>query len=175
MERQRMVTVTEERPILRSTVQGLIEAFQDAFQGPTKVEKLVYERGKPTFTVERIVPEAALGGDDMAQFLTPFQMIRQHAELEIQEPQGSMLEAISRAVQAITTRGAKLTMFVCETREMTRVCLGRDLRVEDIWQVPLLEDPDAHEAGIFVIGSKSGPLLRDIEVAILCRAPEGVL
>jgi len=157
-------------------VPGLFEAFRDAFQDPIKVEKLVYERGKPSFTVERLVPEATLrASEDQAQFITPFQMIRQHAELEIQEPQDSVLEAISRAVQTITTHGAKLTMFVCETKEMARASLGRDLRIEDIWQVPLHEDPDSHEAGIFVVGSKSGPLIRDIEFAILCRVPEGVL
>jgi hypothetical protein len=171
--------VTEERPISRSTVPGLIEAFQDAFRHPYKVELLVYRRGEPTFTVERLVPESAQPGkegaeDGMEQFLTPFQMIRQHAELEIQEPYGLLLEAISRAIQSLTTRGFKLTMFVCSDKALVRK-MGRDLRIEDIWQVPLHEDPDAQDGGVFVVGSKTGSNIRDIETAVMCRMEGGVL
>ncbi len=176
MQHQRMVPTTEERTIPRSTVPGLLEAFGDAFRSPFKVEKLVYERGKGAFTVERLVPEADVEGsreDVDAAFLTPFQMIRQHAELEIQEPVEDPLEALSRAIQSLTTRGIKLTMFVCDTRSAVRAWLGRDLRVEDIWQVPIHEDPDVHDAGVFVVGSRSGPHLKDIEAAILCRFKDG--
>jgi hypothetical protein len=178
MERQRLIPVTEERAIQRSTVPGLLEAFRDAFQHPYKVEMLLYRRGESTFTVERLVPESAQpgkeGGDDgMEQFLTPFQMIRQHAELEIQEPYDVLLEALGRAVQSLTTRGFKLTMFVCLDKALVRG-MGRDLRIEDIWQVPLHEDPDATENGVFVVGSKSGPNIRDIETAVMCRI-EGVV
>ena len=176
MQRQALVPTTEERAIPRNNVGALIEAFRDSFAGPHKVERLVYVRGKPTFTVERLVPADSLpeAEADGSDFLTPFQMIRQHADLEIQEPIGAPLEAIGRAVQSLTSRGLKLTMFVCESKDIVRSWLGRDLRIEDIWQVPLHEDPDAHEAGVFVVGSKEGALIRDIEAAILCRVDPGV-
>jgi len=176
MQRQALVPTTEERAIPRNNVGVLFEAFREAFLGPHKVERLVYVRGRPTFTVERLVPADTLaeGGEGLPDFLTPFQMIRQHADLEIQEPIGAPLEAISRAVQSLTSRGLKLTMFVCESKDVVRAWLGRDLRIEDIWQVPLHEDPDAHESGVFVVGSKEGVLIRDIEAAILCRLDPGV-
>lgn len=165
-----MVPVSEERPIPRSTVPGLLEAFRDAFASPLRVERLVYERGRPTFVVERLVPEDQVDAEETeTEYLTAYQMVRQHGEIEVQEPIDDPLEAIARAVQSLTTRGFKLTMFVCESRDMVRAWLRRDLRVEDIWQVPLVEDPDAHDAGVFVVGSKSGSLIRDVEAAVLCR------
>lgn len=156
--------------IPKSTVQGLLEAFRDAFGAPFKVERLVYERGRSTFTVERLVPEDSLSVADVGnEFLTAYQMVRQHSDLEIQEPAEEPLEAIGRAVQSLSARGFKLTMLICESRELVREWVRRDLRLEDIWQVPLVEDPDMHDNGVFVVGSKSGALIRDIEVAVFCR------
>jgi hypothetical protein len=167
-----MVLVSEEREIPRTTVPGLLEAFQGAFSSPFKVERLVYERGRGAFTVERLLPEDAVAAEDdrgEGDYLTAYQVIRQHAELDVQEPIAEPLEAIARAVQSLTARGFDLTMFVCESRELVRDWLKRDLRPEDIWQVPLVEDADATGSGVFVVGSKSGTLVRDIEAAILCR------
>lgn len=162
--------MTEERAIPKSTVPALLEAFRESFAAPFKVERLVYERGRPSFTVERLVPEDSLGPEDVgAEFLTPYQMVRQHSDLEVQEPVDDPLEAVGRAVQQLSTRGYRLTMFVCESRDVVRAWMRRDLRVEDIWQVPLVEDPDAHDRGLFVIGSKTGTLIKDIEAAVLCR------
>lgn len=167
-----MVLVSEERAIPRTTVPGLLEAFQDAFSSPFKVERLVYERGRTAFAVERLVPEDAVAdGDEHGEgtYLTAYQMIRQHADLDVQEPVAEPLEAVARAVQTLTGRGYDLTMFVCERRELVREWMRRDLRLEDIWQVPLVEDADATDSGVFVVGSKSGTLIRDIEAAVLCR------
>ncbi len=166
-----MVLVTESRQIARATVPGLLEAFQDAFRHPYKVELLLYKRGEPTFTVERLVPEASIpkeDGDPTVAFLTPFQMIRQHAELEIQEESSvSLLERISHAVQSLTVRGFKFTMLVCGDKMQLRRATPL-LRVEDVWQVQLYEDPEAPVDKVFVIGSKSGAQLQDIETAVLC-------
>lgn len=162
--------MTEERAIPKSTVPSLLEAFRAAFDSPFKVERIAYERGKSTFTVERLVPEDSVTPEDLgSEFLTAYQMIRQHSDLEIQEAVDDPLEAVARAVQTLTARGYKLTMFVCEDRNQLRDWIRRDLRVEDIWQVPLIEDPDAHDAGIFVAGSKAGALVREIEAAVFCR------
>lgn len=162
--------MTEERRIPKSTVPVLLETFREAFGSPFKVERLVYERGRPAFTVERLVPEDSLTTQDVgSEFLTAYQMVRQHSDLEIQEPVEDGLEAVARAVQSLTARGFKLTMFVCESREVVREWMRRDLRLEDIWQVPLVEDPEARDSGVFVVGSKSGTLIREIEAAVFCR------
>ncbi len=169
LQRKRMVPVTEERAITRNTVPGLLEAFRDAFDAPFKVERIVYERGRTSFSVERLVPEDSLETpEERGEMATAFQMIRQHADLDVQEAGADPLESVARAVQALTSRGHKLIMFVCENRDLVRQWLKRDLRLEDIWQVPLYEDPDAQASGVFVVGSKTGTLLRDIEAAIMC-------
>jgi len=175
MERDQMVNVTEERTIQRSTVAGLLEAFAAAFSSPYKVERLLYERGSTVFTVDRRVPAGKTGDrtadDGIVALLTPFQMIRQHADLEDAESDGaeSAIETVARAVQSLTSRGHKLTMFVCPNRTMVREWLEKGIRVEDVWQVPLLEDADIRGSHFFVVGSKAGPSLRDVEAAVCCQ------
>ena len=129
-----------------------------------------YVRGDGSLVIERLVPEdrmAEEGEED--QFLSAYQMIKQHADLEVQEPVDAPLEAVARAVQSLTSRKYRLVMFVVENRDVIRSWLGKDFRIEDIWQVPLVEDPDAHEPGFFVCGSRTGTLVRDIETAVFCR------
>lgn len=165
-----MVAVSEEHPIDGAKVSHLVEAVRSAFDSPMRVERMVYERARPTLTIERLVPEDALGKDAAPAFLTPYQMVRQHADIEVLEPgDWSPVEAVARAVQSLTSRGYRLTMFVVENREVVREWFGRDLRVEDIWQVPLREDPETREDGLFVVGSKVGALIHEIEAAVLCR------
>lgn len=130
---------------------------------------MVYVRGEEHLQVERMVPEDRMPEGDDDQFLTAYQMVKQHADLEVQEPVDAPLEAVARAVQSLTSRKYHLTMFVVENREAIRAWLGRDLRIEDIWQVPLVEDPDAHERGLFVCGARTGTMVRDIEAAVFCR------
>lgn len=166
----RRTLVSEKVEIPRATVQGLIEAFRSAFRGP-KVERLVYERGLPYFTVERYdTTWNASQVTETDDFLSAYHMIKQHAELEILDPVGDALESVARAVQSLTSRNFKLIMFVAEGRGAVREWVGKDLRIEDIWQVPLVEDAEAYEHGLFVCGSRTGTMIRDIEAAVFCRS-----
>jgi hypothetical protein len=167
MQSRQRVLVTEVIPIPRPTVQGLLEVFRDAFRGPFKVERLRYSRGDAGVVVERLMPVEE--GDPSSEFLTAYQMVKQHADLEIQEPADSPLESIAKAIQSLTSRRLKFTMFVAESRHAVRAWTGRDLRIEDIWQIPVVEDPEAHDRGIFVCGSSSGTMVQDIEAAVFCR------
>lgn len=172
-QRTRMVMVTEERPLPRSTVPAFLDAVREAFAGPFKIERLVYERGRPGFTVERSVPEASLGAvEPSSAYLTAYQMVRQHADLDVQELGVNTLESLARAVQSLAHRGFRLTMFVCESKDAVRSWMPGDLRLEDVWGVPVLEDPEARERGVFVVGSRVGPTIREIEGAVLCRLGE---
>ena len=168
VQRKRRVLVTEAIPIPRPTIQALLEVLRDAFRGPFKVEKLRYIRGDETVIVERLIPEDREEQPDDG-FLTAYQMVKQHADLEVQEPTDAPLEAVAKAIQSLTSRRLKLTMFVVENRDLVREWIGRDFRIEDIWQVPLVEDPDAHDQGLFVCGSRTGDMVQDIEAAVFCR------
>jgi hypothetical protein len=167
--RKKKVIQSEEIPIPRTTVQGLLESVRTAFGGDHKVTRLTYSQGKSALTVERLVPEDQVAQPEDGDFLTPYQMIRQHADLTVQEPVDDGLLALSKAVQQLTLEGYRLTMFVCPDRELVRRWIGNGLRIDHVWQVPLYEDPDAQEFGIFVVGSSRGSLVRDIEAAVFCR------
>ena len=169
VQRRRRILVSEVIPILRPTVQGLLETFQDVFRGPFKVERLRYVRGEEGVVVERLVPEDRDGVPENESFVTAYQMVKQHADLEVQEPVDTPIEAVAKAVQSLTSRRLKLTMFIAESRGVVREWTGNDLRIEDIWQVPLIEDPDAHDLGLFVCGSRTGDMVQDIEAAVFCR------
>lgn len=160
--------MTQECEIPVKTVPGLIDAFRSAFDNPAKVERLIYERGRTSFTVERLVPGTPEVITEESGLMTPYQMVRQHGEIDIQDAGADPLHDVARAVQSLTTRGFALTMFVCENKMVVREWLGRDLRLSDIWNVPLAEDPDVEDRGLFCIGSKTGPLVRDAEIAVLC-------
>lgn len=165
----RKVLTTEKVPIPRTTVEGLLEAVRDAFSlRGSRVERLRYERGRQELEVERWVASDREPPKD-SEFLTPYSMIVQHAQVDIQEPGLEPLVSMARAVQQLTSERYKLSMIVCESKEVVRRWLGRDLRPEDIWQVPLLEDPDMHENGVFVVGSSRGLFIQDIEAAVFCR------
>jgi hypothetical protein len=166
---KRRVLVTEVVHIPRPTVQGLIEAFRDVFRSPFRVERMRYTRGDEGLVVERLIPEDQVASRADSAFLSAYQMVKQHADMEVQEPVAAPVEAIARAVQSLSSRNIKLTMFVVESREAARAWVGKDLRIEDIWQVPLVEDPDALERGLFVCGSRSGNMVQDIESAVFCR------
>jgi len=172
LPRRRRVLVTETREISPTTVRGLLETIQGVVR-EQRVEKLLYVRGEP-LVVERYVPTPDV--QDMADddaFLTAFQAVRQHADLEIQPLHADPLSALARAVQSLTSRRYKLTMFICSSRDAVRSWLGNDLRIEDIWQVPLVEDFEATGGGVFVCGSASGSsMIRDIEAAVFCRMEE---
>lgn len=167
MERRRQVLVSEEVPIPRETVEGLLEATELALRAQFKVQRLLYTRGQKSLVVERRVPEDLLKKPN--DFLTPYQMITQHADVSINDANLEPLHMLAQAVQSLTTEGYKLSMFVCENREVLRRWLGNDLRPEHIWQVPLLEDPDMHDNGLFVVGSTRGSLIQHIEAAVFCR------
>lgn len=114
------------------------------------------------------MPQPEVGADP-DQFLTAFQMVRQHAEIEEVEASGDLLRDVAQAVQRLTTQGVKLSMFVCEAKHFVReASTDKHLRIEDVWQVPLHEDPEARGVGLLVVGSQSGPYICDIEVAVKC-------
>lgn len=175
LQPKKLVLQSERHEIPRSTVDGLLEAFRAAFRGTARVERLYYERGKPSFVVERLVLEDAIETAQASDeaFLTPFEMIRQHSALETPDPEPDALVAVAKAVRTLSERHMDLTMFVCYSRQevYSWFCRGRQdlFRPEDIWQVPLVEDPDAAETGLFVVGSSQGPLVGNIEMAVLCR------
>lgn len=159
---QRITLPAEER-----TITGLLKAFERELRRPKKVEALFYRRGEGSFTVERPVSaeEAAV-----ESLLSPWQQARQQCDIEILYPRegDTPLLQVALAVQTLSARGARATMFVARNKESLRGWWGQDLRPADIWQLPLYADSEMNNDGLLVLGSAQGAGIADVEYAILC-------
>ena len=166
-QRKKQVLTEETIELPRRTIAGLLEAIKQAFAIKTpRVHRFRWTRGAEHLIVERFRPESE---DTQDEFLSPYQMIRQYAQLEIMERKDEPLEMVAEAVQQLTIDGFKVTMLVCPSKEALRRAFHKSLRIDQVWQVPLYEDPDIDHEGVFVVGSTRGDMLRDIEAAVFCK------
>lgn len=165
LKETRKVRVTETLEIQRPTVTGLMETFQQAFKGRNKPVRVLYSKGEDLL-VERTVtvPE-----EEESSLLTPYQMVRQHADLEIQEVMPLSLVACCTAVQELRKSGSPLTFIVVSDKEELQAWLPKGIDLADLFGVELFVDSDAPESCIFMCGSVISPMIRDIEKAICCR------
>lgn len=170
--RTKKVLRSESYPLEKTTVAGLLDAIRAAFADRSgKIERLTYARGTPSLTVERLVPPAE-GSVESSEFVTPFQMVRQHADIGIHESTGDPLADLAGAVQQLATDGYRLSMFVCTDKDRLTQWLGHRLRAGQVWQVPVFEDPELDLDGVFAVGSTRGRFLKDVEAAVFCKMGE---
>jgi len=165
LQERRRVRITEVIPISRPTVTGLIETFRTAFTGKDKPVRVLYIKGEDLI-VERTVLTTDSPGED--PFLTPYQMVRQHSELEIQEAAPALI-ACCRAAQEIRKQGFDLTGIVSRSPEEVNAWLPEELDLGKTFGVEVFIDPECPEGCLFFCGSSSSPMIRDIEKSILCR------
>jgi len=165
-KKTRRVRVTESHSIPRATVTGLMEAFQDAFRGRDKPVRVLYTKGEDLL-VERSVMSG--GEEDPSSLLTPYQMVRQHAELEIQEALRDALLACCLAVQELRAQRVPITFIVVQDKEQLTAWLPEGVRLETLFGVELFVDPETAEDCLFFCGSQISPMIKDVEKAICCR------
>jgi hypothetical protein len=96
-------------------------------------------------------------------------MIRQHADLEIQEVIPFPLAACCSAVQELRKSGAPLTFIVVSNKEELQEWLPEGIDLVSLFGVELFVDSDSPEGCIFLCGSAVSPMIRDIEKSICCR------
>jgi len=162
----RRVRVTESHPIPRPTVNGLMEAFQDAFRGRDKPVRVLYTKGEDLLVERSVVTESE---DSENSLVTPYQMVRQYAELEIQEIMGDALLACCTAVQELRAQKSPMTFVVVQDKEQLMAWLPKRVRIETLFGVELFVDPETPEDCIFFCGSQVSPMIKDVEKAICCR------
>jgi len=160
------VTVSETVPLVRNTVEGLIETIQEAFAAKgSKPFRIVYAKNEPLVIDRRVRKE--LAGDGV--LVSAYQMVRQHTDIDIQEPDSSALRTVALAVQALSVKDAVLVCLVSNNMFDTYEWFDSKIRPEKMINTKLIEDPECPENCLFVCGSKSGTSIKDIEYAILCR------
>ena len=165
LNQERKVLVSETLTIPRPTIQALLEVIKSAFRGEYGVSRLQYTKGEP-LVVERVVPTSQTGAD--SPFITPYQMVRQHSEIEILEPLDTPIEAVCKAMELLAEEGHSPTYLVTLQRVAVRKWF-RAGRIDHLLRLPFAEDEECPEGLLFICGSKSGPLMSQIEYAVACR------
>jgi hypothetical protein len=166
----RRVVVSEEIPLPRETVQGLCEVIRSAFKGPDKPVRILYTKGE-ALVVERTVTEKKAKAED--QFLTPWEMVRQHADVEIREVAEDPLRMMCQATTSLVDKGFVPTMLVASNRAEVDSWFGADVKLDAVLRLPFLEDADCPPHSILFCGSKTGEMVQHIEHAVLCRMRDG--
>ena len=165
IKEKRRVRVTETLPISRPTVTGLLETFQTAFRGRDKPVRILYSKGEDLLVERTILREDEIVDD----LLTTYQMVRQHAELEIRETLQNSLLSCCFSAQELRDSGHPLTFIVTADKDALLAWLPKGVRLDDLFGVDLFFDPDTPEDCLFFCGSSVSPMIRDIEKAICCR------
>jgi len=165
LSKESRVLVSERVAIPRPTIQGLFEAIRTAFSMDHGVSRLQYTKGEPLI-VERIIPASSVPKD--SSFVTPYQMVRQHAEIEILEPTETPIEAVCKAMDLLAEEGYSPTYLVTLQRREVRQWFQAG-RIDLLLRLPFAEDGECPEGLLFVCGSQSGPLMGQIEYAVACR------
>jgi hypothetical protein len=142
-----------------------METFKLAFSGKDKPIRLLYTKGE-----DLVVERSSLASEEADDpFVTPYQMIRQHAELEILESANTPLLTASLAVQEVRRQGFELTAIVCRTVKEIQAWLPDELNSSHVFGAEVFVDPDCPEEHVFFCGSGLSSMIRDIEKSILCR------
>jgi len=163
--------VSESLDLPRHTVPALLEVLEGVFRSEDKPSRVLYTRGEPLL-VERnvLVPEE---GEDF--FLTPYEMVRQHADLEIWPESGGDRSPVLNVLHAVQSlrNNTDLTFLVCSSRRgldgwiangaSDPIVIGKTLGVS------VLEDPDCPPGCVFICGSRRSSMIRDVEYSIMVR------
>jgi len=161
------VLVSERVALPRATVPDLLDAVTTSFKSRHRVVTLIYRRGDP-LVVERLVPADEVR--DSPEFMTPFQIVRQYADLEElfgEDP----LSAVAAACQKLSDKKAPATFFVCSSKSEVQKW-AEPFRLDDVFRLPLLVDPEAPDGMLIICGSQSGTGMADIDTAFFVQMEE---
>lgn len=163
---ERRVVISESVELPRQSVQALVETIDSVFRASkNRPIRILYEKGEPLI-VERLVPESALKTDN--EFLTAWQMIRQHAVVEILEGLDSPMAVVCRAATSLAEKGYTAMMLVASNRGDVDewFSLGK---IDAVFRLPFVEDPDCPDRCLIFCGSQAGTMIGNIEYAVVCR------
>lgn len=164
------VVVTEVIPVSadkqgKFTVGALIETIQNVFLGEFRVVSLLYRRGSGLLVERQMPAESAREKDS---FVLPYQAVRQYADVKIFEEQFPPLEKVCRGAMLLAAQNFRTIAVVARSKRRVSRWLG-GVEIEHVLGVQFYEDPDAPADVICICGSTIGPLIKDVEYAVVCR------
>lgn len=170
LRRRSRVLISEEVPLPRNTVPALMEALGAIFTRKDKPARLLYVRGE-SLQVEtsRLVDDDELPGLDSG-LLTPYQMVRQHCEIDIMEHKATPLLTACLSAARARKQAEMLSGIVVPSADLLEDWLP-GVPIGEILGVPVHVDPDAPDGYVFFCSSTKGTMIRDFEqaVAVACH------
>lgn len=164
---RRKVVVAETVPLERKTLSALLSSIEALFSRKDKPTRILYQKGKDLqVEVPRLVDTEELGLE--SGLVTPYQVVRQHCELEIfDEINDDPLLQVCRILARLREGTDPVGVVVPNTEILSAWVPQVD--VAAVFGIPVYEDPDAPENFVFFCGSTTGTMVRDFEKAIACE------
>lgn len=158
------VLVSEAVDLPRPSIQALMDAIQTQFRRPNRPVRMFYQKGDPLL-FERLVPRSTASE---SEFVTPWEMVRQHTDLRLMGRSEVPLVDVFSAVLKCVSEGYSPTMFLAPDRDQFDQWFPQG-RPDAAFQIPLLEDPDCPADSYILCGSSLGPMIGQIEFAVIVR------
>jgi hypothetical protein len=151
----------------RKTLSALLSSIEALFSRKDKPTRILYQKGEDLqVEVPRLVDTEELGLE--SGLVTPYQVVRQHCELEIfDEINDDPLLQVCRILARLREGTDPVGVVVPNTEILSAWVPQVD--VAAVFGIPVYEDPDAPENFVFFCGSTTGTMVRDFEKAIACE------
>ena len=159
---------TETVPLRGTTVPALLATIDSVFTGPMRVERVLYERGKP-LRVERWGPEESVPQD----VDTPWEYTRREAEVKVVEPlEGEdHITTFLRLLSLCAEAGTPATHVLSRSSEKLRAWLFQKREWPlTTFNLTFVEDTDLPSGSFALLGSARGRLILDVELCLLCHS-----
>jgi hypothetical protein len=169
---RRRVIVSETVPVPQQTVRSLIATITNLFEAKDRPIRMLYRKGKDIeIEVARLVDDTDEVQLDSG-LLTPFQVVRQHCELDLIEHDVSgPLLTLCRMMAEARKRAPIISGVVVSSETILVDWLGT-LSIPEIFGVPVYVDPEAPKGMVFICSSSTGTMIRDFEQAVACSVQE---
>lgn len=159
---------SETVPLRGSTVPALLATIDSVFTGPMKVERVLYERGKP-LRVERWGPEGAAPQD----IETPWEYAKREAEVRVVEPEEGEdhITTFLRLLSLCAEAGTPATHVLSRNSEKMRTWLFQKREWPlSTFNLIFVEDGDLPPGSFALLASARGRLILDVELCLLCHS-----
>jgi hypothetical protein len=160
---EKRVVASEFLEVPRQTVEGLCDVITSVFREKDKPVRMLYIKGQGLI-VEKMVPESQV---EEGSF-TPWQMVRQQAEIQIIESGSSPEAVLCQAAMLLAEKSHEVTLIISRSRDQVDSWFKIG-KVDVILRVPFFEDTDTPENFLAICGSQSGKMIYQIEYAVICR------
>jgi hypothetical protein len=169
---RRKVITSEAVPLPRPTVQVLLSTIEALFAAKDKPTRILYQKGEDLLVeTPRLVAENDDAVELNSGLLTPYQVIRQHCELDILDGRDEGVVTLCRMMESARAGGFLVSGVVTSTPDLLEEWVPR-VNVGAAFGVPVYVDPETPRDVVFLCSSSRSTMIRDFERAIAFQIKE---